>query len=86
MLPIAYWFRGPLYPFLKSFLLNSQLVQAGIFRKETVSRLIEEHGNNRVDHHNRLWMLLNLEIWHQLYIEQVDLPKVESRLRQAYQG
>jgi asparagine synthase (glutamine-hydrolysing) len=83
--PIAYWFRGPLYPIINSFLMKSQFVQAGLFRKESVSRLLEEHRNNRVDHHVRLWMLLNLEIWHQLYIEQIDLPTVEKRLRQASQ-
>jgi asparagine synthase (glutamine-hydrolysing) len=83
MLPVAYWFKNELYPFVKDFLMDSYFIKDGLFKKETVSRLIEEHRNNRIDNHVRLWMLLNLEIWHQLYIEQNDIENVQGRL-QAY--
>ena len=43
--------------------------------------LIEEHRANRVDNHVRLWMLLNLELWHKLYIEQEDVSSAATRLR-----
>lgn len=81
MFPVAYWFRNELYPFLQQFLLNSHFVKEGVFKKESVSRLIEEHRERRVDNHVRLWMLLSLEIWHQLYIEQNDHESVVESMQ-----
>jgi len=80
MFPVAYWFRHELYPFIEHFLLDSYFVREGIFRKAAVVRLLEEHRQSRVDHHVRLWMLLNLELWRQIYIEQSNLETVRERL------
>ncbi|MCL4871389.1 MAG: asparagine synthase (glutamine-hydrolyzing) [Anaerolineae bacterium] len=68
MFPIAYWFRGELYPMLERTLLNSPLVQEGLFEAGYIRRLLEEHRNSQVDHHVRLWMLLNLTIWQEMYM------------------
>ncbi len=81
MFPVAYWFRNELYGFVKSFLVDSYFVKQGLFKKESVLRLLEDHRNSRVDNHVRIWMLLNLEIWHQMYIEQNDVESVEERMR-----
>jgi asparagine synthase (glutamine-hydrolysing) len=81
MLPVAHWFRNEHYPFIKRHLLDSHFVREGLFRRESVQRLIEEHRNGRVDHHVRLWLLLNLEVWRQIYIEQRSLGDVEERMR-----
>jgi asparagine synthase (glutamine-hydrolysing) len=68
MFPVAYWFRNELYSYIKELLLNSHFVKNGLFQRKTVLKMIEEHRHNQVDHHVRLWMLLNLELWHQIYI------------------
>ena len=80
MFPVAYWLRNELYPFIEHFLLDSYFVREGIFRRSEVERLLAEHRQSRVDHHVRLWMLLNLELWRQIYIEQSDLETVRERL------
>lgn len=80
MFPVAYWFRNEMYPFIESYLMNSYFVREGIFRKERVAQLLEEHRQSRVDHHVRLWMLMNLELWRQIYIEQCDLDTVSEQL------
>jgi asparagine synthase (glutamine-hydrolysing) len=81
MFPIAYWFKSDLYDFVKRILLNSFFVKEGLFRRESVRKLLEDHRQNKVDNHVRLWMLLNLQIWHWLYIEQYDIPQVEEKMR-----
>jgi asparagine synthase (glutamine-hydrolysing) len=78
MFPVAYWFRNELYPFLREYLLNGYFVQAGIFRRENVLQLLQEHKQNRVDHHVRLWMLLNLTIWYELYINHNSIESVKA--------
>jgi asparagine synthase (glutamine-hydrolysing) len=80
MFPVAYWFRNELYPFIEHYLLDSYFVREGIFQKAEVELLLEEHRQSRVDHHVRLWMLLNLELWRQITIEQCDLETVRERL------
>lgn len=69
MFPVASWFRGPLYPLIHDSLLNSTFVEQEIFSRSYVKTLLKEHKNRRFDHHVRLWMLLNLEIWHDMYFE-----------------
>jgi asparagine synthase (glutamine-hydrolysing) len=83
MFPIAYWFRTKLYPFLSNTLSKSFFVEQGLFSGKTITRYLHEHLERRSDHHVRLWMLLNLEIWHQLYIEQAGLETVNHRLLAA---
>jgi asparagine synthase (glutamine-hydrolysing) len=80
--------RGDLRAFVSDRLRRSKLVDAGIFRHETVVRLLEEHMDGRVDHSYRLWLLLGLEIWYEIYIEgravgaiQADIIGSDSRPR-----
>ena len=80
MFPVAYWFRNELYPLVSGMLKDSHFVQTGLLRPERVNQLVEDHRNNRVDNHVRLWMLLNLDIWHRLYIEDEGIPAVRERL------
>jgi asparagine synthase (glutamine-hydrolysing) len=78
--PIAYWSRKELYPILDRFLMDSYLVHNGLFRKENIQWLMNSHKNNRVDNHVRLWMLLNLDIWHRMYIEKQPVDVIEQEL------
>ena len=82
MFPIAYWFRTDLFPFISSTLTNSHFVKEGWFKKESIQNLLSEHRTNRADHHIRLWMLLNLEIWHQLYIEGIERETLTETLQE----
>jgi asparagine synthase (glutamine-hydrolysing) len=85
MFPIAYWLRDELYGFVKRYLLDSALVREGLFREERVLRLVEDHHNSRIDNHVRLWMLLNLELWYQIFIQQKDLLQISENIRRTVQ-
>jgi asparagine synthase (glutamine-hydrolysing) len=80
MLPVAYWFRTDLFPVVSQTLKNSHFVKEGWFKREYIQQLLDEHHTNRYDHHVRLWMLLNLEVWHQLYIENTEPAVLAERL------
>jgi asparagine synthase (glutamine-hydrolysing) len=80
MFPVAYWFRNELYPFLQTYLPESYFVKEGLFRQDVVTHLLEEHRHNHTDHHVRLWMLLNLAVWHDLYIAQQSRETVRANL------
>ena len=81
MLPIAYWFRTDLFPLVSQTLENSHFVREGWFKRQSIQRLLQEHRSNRYDHHVRLWMLLTLDLWHQLYMEGVKQETLTEKLQ-----
>jgi asparagine synthase (glutamine-hydrolysing) len=76
--PIAQWLRTSLRGFMLALLAESRLVEAGIFQRAAVDRLVTEHLSGRVDHNYRLWMLINLEIWYRLYLEGQTLDELRE--------
>jgi asparagine synthase (glutamine-hydrolysing) len=67
--PIDRWFRTELKDELKEILLDPAATAWGVFRREAIERMIDEHVNNRRDHAYRLWSLVMLELWRRNYAE-----------------
>ncbi len=61
--PIGDWFRGPLRSMLRDTLFSSHAFGRSHFDMKVVERLVEEHESKRVDHSQRLYALLMLELW-----------------------
>jgi asparagine synthase (glutamine-hydrolysing) len=61
--PIGDWFRGPLRGMLRDTLFSSHAFGRSHFDMKVVERLVEEHESKRVDHSQRLYALLMLELW-----------------------
>ena len=61
--PIGEWFRGELRPMLRDNLFASDSVAKQHFNMKVVERLVDEHEASRVDHSQRLYALLMLELW-----------------------
>jgi asparagine synthase (glutamine-hydrolysing) len=86
MFPLDAWIRGPLMPLMRSLFRHSLLVEADIFQQTTMNRLLEEHGAGAHDHHVRLWMILNLEIWYRMFVAGESGDHLEGLLREAASG
>ena len=67
--PIARWLRGDLANFQRNLFKQSRMVELGLFRQAEIDRLVEEHIGGKADHNFRLWILINLEIWHRMRFE-----------------
>lgn len=50
------------------FLKNSELAGNDILRQSTIDSLLSDHLANKKDNGNRLWLLLNSEVWYRMYI------------------
>jgi asparagine synthase (glutamine-hydrolysing) len=61
--PIGEWFRGELRSFLRDHLFASDSFAKQHFNMKVVNRLVEEHEQSRIDHSQRLYALLMLELW-----------------------
>ena len=67
--PIGYWFRGAMQPFLRETLLSDKALSRGLFKPAMVRHMIDEHVEHKTDHSHRLWTLLMLELWFERYID-----------------
>jgi asparagine synthase (glutamine-hydrolysing) len=68
-IPMAKWFRGDLKAYLESMLLSPKAIGRGLFEKGEVQRLLAEHTSGKRDQSYRLWALLMLEQWYQVYMD-----------------
>jgi asparagine synthase (glutamine-hydrolysing) len=67
--PLARWFREELRELPSDILLDHRSLDRGYFQRREIECLIDEHRNAVADHSLRLWVLLQLEMWHREVLE-----------------
>jgi len=67
--PIDPWFRGKLKNFTFEVLLDDRTRRRGYFDMAVVERLWREHVRGRHIRSSQLWLLLNFELWHRIYMD-----------------
>jgi asparagine synthase (glutamine-hydrolysing) len=80
--PVGRWMQRDLRKLVTHRLENSQFVEDGIFRAEYLADIVREHMSGKRDHSYRLWLLLSLEIWHDIYLRREPVGAVISRTRE----
>ena len=74
--PWAYWLAGPQLDQLEQLLLEPRTVERKYFRPEALKKLFAEHRAGHRDHGNRIWRLLNLELWERVCLEREPVAEV----------
>ena len=64
--PIGSWLRGPFAPLVDEFVLGPRVAARRLFDPAALSRLAAEHSSAAANHGERLWLLINLEIWQRI--------------------
>ena len=67
--PWAYWLAGPQLQQIETLLTEPRAASRGLFRPETIAQIFAEHRSGHRDHGNRIWRLLNLELWQRVCLE-----------------
>ena len=67
--PWAYWLAGPQLDDLERMLLEERTLERGFFREDYLKQLFAQHRRGYRDHGNRIWRLLNLELWMRVCLE-----------------
>jgi asparagine synthase (glutamine-hydrolysing) len=67
--PWAYWLAGAQLDVVELMLTENRTLERGWFRLEALRRLFAEHRSGRRDNGNRIWRLLNLELWMRVCVE-----------------
>jgi asparagine synthase (glutamine-hydrolysing) len=67
--PISSWLRTAFSPIVDEFVLSERTARRGLLSASVLRRMVERHRSGVEDHGDRLWLLVNLEIWHRMFID-----------------
>lgn len=67
--PIENWFRGDLDQYIRDILLSERSLTRGLFKRESVEKILSEHQTTKVNFANQIWAILTLELWFQEYFD-----------------
>jgi len=67
--PWSGWLAGPRLETIRGMLLEPRSLNREFFRREAIEKLFDEHRAKHRDNYDRIWRLLNLELWHRVCLE-----------------
>jgi asparagine synthase (glutamine-hydrolysing) len=76
--PWSRWLAGPQFDVIRKLLLEPRSIERGLFQPAAVERLFDEHRSNHRDHSDRIWRLLNLELWHRVCLDNEQYQPVSA--------
>jgi asparagine synthase (glutamine-hydrolysing) len=68
--PLRAWTRGRWHTVVSDVLLDRRSKERGIIDPPAVARLLNDHAAGSIDATDRIWSLLNLEIWFRTFIDK----------------
>jgi asparagine synthase (glutamine-hydrolysing) len=77
---LPYILRKEYRQLYERLLIDSALVDDGIVRAAGIQTLITAHLAGRADHGNRLWLLINAELWYRLMIRGVSRDTLRAEI------
>lgn len=80
--PIGAWLRGPYRHLLEEYVTGTRAASRDLFDMGTVRTMVSEHVNGAANHGERLWSLINLEIWQRTFLDGEtpdELPPLAHR-------
>ena len=73
--PVGRWLRGRLPADRRRVRARAARALArGLFEPAALRRLADEHRAGAASHGDRLWLLVNLEIWQRIFLDGEDPP------------
>jgi asparagine synthase (glutamine-hydrolysing) len=83
--PWSGWLAGPQLDLIEDLLLERRSLDRELFNPQSVKLLFQEHRARYRHHDDRIWRLLNLELWHRVCLEGDArlTPSVPDRTRTA---
>jgi asparagine synthase (glutamine-hydrolysing) len=80
--PLPRWLRGEFQWLLDEYVTSDRALGRGLFNESAVRQLVVEHKSVSKNHADKLWLLINLEIWQRIFIDgelpQGALPQLQE--------
>jgi asparagine synthase (glutamine-hydrolysing) len=71
--PIGAWFRGAYGKVLDEYVLSNRALNRGLFTPQFVRSIVNQHQRGEANNSERLWSLINLEMWFRRFIDGEDI-------------
>jgi asparagine synthase (glutamine-hydrolysing) len=80
---LPYMLRDEFRLLFGAFLRDSHLVRDGFYTQVPVRRVLDDHLRGKTDHGNRLWLLLNSEVWYRMLLEGATAANISEQIATA---
>ncbi len=74
--PLGRWLRTGFRHVLQEFVLSERALRRAWFNPAALTRLVESHLSGTVDQGERLWLLVNFEIWQRVFMDGEDIVAI----------
>jgi asparagine synthase (glutamine-hydrolysing) len=68
--PLSRWMRTGWNQVARDVLLDRRSCERGIIDRPAVDRLLRNHASGAADESDRIWSLLNLELWYRTFVDK----------------
>jgi asparagine synthase (glutamine-hydrolysing) len=79
--PLTRWFVGPWRGLLDDVLLSDRCLDRGYYNADVVRGIVRDHVRGRVDREQGIWLMLALEIWHRLFVDDDGSEAAVARVK-----
>ncbi len=78
--PIGTWFRGAYSSVIDEYVLSERALSRGLFDEKFVRSLVTRHQRDGENHAERLWSLVNVEMWLRQFMdgEEASAPQLRA--------
>ena len=84
--PIESWFRDQYRAVTHEYVLGERALDRRLFEPAALRQLVEEHQRGSGNHWERLWSLVNLEIWQRLFLDGETVADATTDMRRVLRG
>jgi asparagine synthase (glutamine-hydrolysing) len=78
--PFGRWAKERFAPMIRETILGSRARARGLFDHGPIERMVGEHEGGVVNHADRLWLLLNLELWQRTFLDGEEPAAVHAQV------
>jgi len=79
--PLTRWFAGPWRSLIDDVLLSDRCLDRGYYDADVVRGIVSDHVRGRVDREQGIWLMLVLEIWHRLFVDDDGSEAAVGRVK-----
>jgi asparagine synthase (glutamine-hydrolysing) len=74
--PVGEWFRSSHRRILDRTITSERSETRGIFSRTYVREMVERHARGEFGYDQKLWILVNLELWQRIFIDGEPVESV----------
>ena len=82
--PVGAWFRGAYRSVIDEYALSARSLERGVFDPTFVRNLVADHQSGARDHSQRLWSLVNFEMWLRQFMDGETKPEPQRNSAKSF--